>query len=72
MRGLCRKNGVKQLKVVYSREPPAPPHLMAPRESADARRCTPGSVAFVPAAMGLVLAANVIEDLLKGEDLWSV
>ena len=72
MRGLCRKNGVKQLKVVYSRESPAPPHLMAPRESADARRCTPGSVAFVPAAMGLVLAANVIEDLLKGEDLWSV
>jgi tRNA A37 threonylcarbamoyladenosine dehydratase len=72
MRGLCRKNGVQQLKVVYSKEPPATPHTLAPRESADARRCTPGSVAFVPAAMGLVLAANVIEDLLKGEDLWSV
>ncbi len=54
MRRELKKRGVKELKVVYSKEPPVPPQ----QESG-----VPGSVAFVPPAAGLILAAEVVRDL---------
>lgn len=57
MRRELRKRGIEHLKVVYSREQPA-----APPPDADGRR-TPGSVAFVPAVAGLILAGEVVRDL---------
>lgn len=54
MRRELKKRGVKELKVVYSKEPPVPPR----QESG-----VPGSVAFVPPAAGLILAAEVVRDL---------
>ena len=73
MRKELRKRGIQHLKVVYSREEPltplAPPEEEAPadnngtRPPSTARRATPGSISFVPAAAGLVLAGAVIRDL---------
>lgn len=73
MRKELRKRGINHLKVVYSEEEPltplAPPEEEAPpdaggtRPPSSARRATPGSIAFVPGAAGLVLAGAVIRDL---------
>lgn len=68
MRTECRKRGIRRLKVVYSQEPALPP---APGETPPpvpgTRRATPGSNAFVPAAAGLVLAGELIRDLIGFE-----
>lgn len=79
MRRELKKRGVKKLKVVYSKEPPLTPQPLpngadasnledgafaseaAPEASS--RRQTPGSVSFVPSAVGLILAGEVIKDL---------
>ena len=73
MRKELRKRGINHLKVVYSEEEPltpmAPPVEEAPAEMggtrppSSARRATPGSIAFVPGAAGLVLAGAVIRDI---------
>ncbi len=71
-----KKRGVKKLKVVYSKEPAMTPiddmaiscraHCICPPGTA--RKCTerrqvPGSNAFVPSVVGLILAGEVIKDL---------
>ena len=63
MRRELRKRGIEHVKVVYSTEPPLVP---APADEDAHRRTTPGSVAFVPAVAGLILAGEVIKDLIKG------
>ena len=80
MRRELRKRGVERLKVVYSREPPMTPlddlsvscraHCICPPGTA--RKCTqrrqvPGSNAFVPAVVGLIVAGEVVKDLAMGE-----
>lgn len=63
MRGRLRKEGIPKLKVVYSLEEPiqtAPTDEILPK----GKKTTPGSSPFVPAAMGLLLASNAINDLL--------
>ena len=62
MRRELRKRGIEHVKVVYSTEPALSP---APADEETGRRSTPGSVAFVPAVAGLVLAGEVIKDLIK-------
>ena len=62
MRRELRKRGIEHVKVVYSTEPALSP---APVDEDIPRRSTPGSVAFVPAVAGLVLAGEVIKDLIK-------
>ena len=76
MRHELRKRGIKKLKVVYSEEPPMRPvddmasscrtHCICPPGAA--RKCTerrdiPGSNAFVPSVVGLIIAGEVIKDL---------
>lgn len=72
MRKELRKRGVNHLKVVCSTELPTPPLRLgepeAPassqtRPGSAARRDTPGSTPFVPAAAGLLLASAVVRDL---------
>ena len=67
MRVELRKRGVAHLKVVYSKEEPT-----KPEESREApqggRRSVPGSTAFVPPAAGLIIAAEVVKDLTRGEE----
>lgn len=62
MRYELKKRGVRKLKVVYSKETPI--KVSAPLED-NARRSIPGSVAFVPASAGLIIAGEVINDLCK-------
>ena len=76
MRRELKKRGIQKLKVVYSKEPPLTPiddmtiscrtHCICPPGTA--RKCTqrrqvPGSNAFVPSVVGLIIAGEVIKDL---------
>ena len=61
MRRELKKRGIDHVKVVYSTEPALSP---APADEENARRATPGSVAFVPAVAGLVLAGEVVRDIV--------
>ena len=71
MRSECRKRGIDHLKVVYSTEIPKRPQeeltddSTCPQENRKgaARKDIPGSVSFVPAAAGLIMAGVVIRDL---------
>lgn len=64
MRRELKKREIKKLKVVYSQEKP-----LVPRESEEQmtsrRRQIPGSVAFVPSVAGLIIAGEVVKDLLN-------
>lgn len=79
MRHELKRRGIEKLKVVYSREPPVKPiedmaiscraHCICPPGTA--RKCTqrrqvPGSNAFVPSVVGLIIAGEVIKELSKG------
>ena len=76
MRRELKKRGVKKLKVVYSEEQPIRPiedmaiscrsHCICPpgaKHKCTERRDIPGSVAFVPSVVGLIIAGEVNKDL---------
>ena len=66
MRKECKKRGIQKLKVVYSEEEPIPSKLEGLEEELpEGRRALPGSVAFVPSVAGLIIAGEVIKDLVK-------
>ena len=62
MRTELRKRGVEHLKVVYSQE-----QARRPRETDEPseKRQIPGSTAFVPSVMGLIMAGEIIKDLAQ-------
>lgn len=65
MRRELKKRGVKKLKVVYSKEKALTP-LKGDIEEEDLnRRSIPGSVAFVPSVSGLIIASEVVKDLIN-------
>lgn len=83
MRYELKRRGIRKLKVVYSKEKPIPPiddmaiscrqHCICPPGTA--RKCTqrrqvPGSNAFVPSVVGLIIAGEVIKDItgFKGRE----
>ena len=69
MRGILRKEGIKKLKVVYSKENPLTPKSIDPSEAElTAKRVTPGSNAFVPTACGLLIGSEVLKDLIHKEN----
>ena len=61
MRYELRKRGVKHLKVVWSDEEAISPENPA----TEGKRIVPGSAPFVPGAAGLIIAGEVIKDLIK-------
>lgn len=63
MRKELKKREIAKLKVVYSQEQPLKPEK-DPNDLEGPRRATPGSVSFVPSAAGLILASEVIKDLI--------
>lgn len=73
MRRELKKRGIKKLKVVYSEEEPVVPDADSAENQVDAgtarqgskRRSTPGSTAFVPSVAGLIIAGEVIKDLIN-------
>ena len=73
-----KKRGVKKLKVVYSEEIPTRPiedmsiscrtNCICPpgaEHKCTERRDIPGSVAFVPSVAGLIIAGEVVKDLIR-------
>lgn len=62
MRRELKKRGVNHLKVVYSKEPPVKPGIS---EEVTGKRAVPGSVAFVPSVVGMIIASEVVKDLIK-------
>lgn len=76
MRRELKKRGVKHLKVVYSKEQPITPiddmaiscreHCICPpgaEHKCTDRRAIPGSTAFVPSVVGLIIASEVVKDI---------
>ncbi|MGN1147189.1 MAG: ThiF family adenylyltransferase [Lachnospiraceae bacterium] len=65
MRKELRNRGVESLKVVYSTEPALTPMLPEGEEAeVTGKRVTPGSIAYVPSVAGLMLAGEVIKDII--------
>lgn len=61
MRNLCKRNGIKKLKVVYSKEEPK----VTSKVVEGSTKPVPSSSAFVPAAAGIIIASAVVNDLIK-------
>jgi len=78
MRRELKKRNVDHLKVVYSKEQPLVPvddmanscrnHCICPpgaKHKCTDRRAIPGSISFVPSVVGLIMAGEVIKDIVK-------
>ena len=76
MRRELKKRGIKNLKVVYSKEKPIRPeedleiscrtHCICPpgtERTCTVRRDIPGSNAFVPSVVGLIIAGEIVKDI---------
>ena len=62
MRRELKSRGIKKLKVVYSKEPPVEQRI---REyDTVTKKMTPASIAFVPSVAGLIIAGEVIKDII--------
>lgn len=61
MRRELKKRGVEKLKVVYSKEEPIKPQFEEGEE------VVPGSVSFVPPVVGLIIAGEIVKDLIRVE-----
>ena len=64
MRKELRKRNVDSVKVVYSKEEPVVP-MTVDEEGNPIRSSVPGSISFVPSVAGLIIASEVVKDLLK-------
>lgn len=65
MRKECAKRGYKNVKVLYSTEEPLTPIGESREELPEGRRALPGSVSFVPSVAGLIIAGEVIRDIVS-------
>ena len=74
MRYELKRRGIKKLKVVYSKEKPIPPiadedpngenGCLSKADEVPGKRQVPGSTAFVPSVAGLIIAGEVIKDII--------
>ena len=64
MRRELKKRGVRKLKVVYSKEEPLKPLGRIEADPEAGRKDVPGSSAFTPSAAGLLIASEVVKDLI--------
>ena len=80
MRKELRKRNIENLKVIYSKEEPIKPeetsesscktNCICPpgtKRKCSIRNQVPGSISFVPSVAGLMIAGEVVRDILKGE-----
>ncbi len=61
MRKELKERNIKKLKVVYSKEEP----IKVETIKEDGKRAIPGSNAFTPSVAGLIIASEVVKDLLR-------
>lgn len=64
MRRELKKRNIRKLKVVYSKEEPVSPKFESDEESG-IKRQIPASIAYVPSVVGLIIAGEVINDIIK-------
>ena len=69
MRRELKKRGVKKLKVVYSTEPAITPTGETTETKGASGRPAPGSIAFVPSVAGLIVAGEVVKDIIVRNDM---
>jgi len=62
MRKELRNRGIEKLKVLYSKEEPI--KVSANEENAS-KKAIPGSISYVPSVAGLIIAGEVIKDIIK-------
>lgn len=74
MRKELRARGIKKLKVIYSKEEPIKvgeimeeglENITEEKENSQFRKKVPGSISFVPSVAGLIIAGEVIKDIVK-------
>jgi tRNA A37 threonylcarbamoyladenosine dehydratase len=69
MRTELKKRGVKRLKVVYSKEPARTPMEISSKTPTpcdeNSKKRSPASISFVPSAAGLIIASEVIKDIIN-------
>lgn len=61
MRKELKTRGIKKLKVIYSKEEPIKPMM----NDEEKTKLTPGSISFVPSVAGLIIAGEVVKDIIK-------
>jgi len=64
VRNELRARGIKKLKVLFSKELPIKPECLNECDKNN-RKKTPGSISFVPSVAGLIIAAEVVKDILN-------
>lgn len=62
MRRELKERGIKKLKVVYSKEEPIKTNCFD-----ENKKMIPASISFVPSVAGLIIAGEVIKDMIKNE-----
>ncbi|MBQ9035054.1 MAG: tRNA threonylcarbamoyladenosine dehydratase [Alphaproteobacteria bacterium] len=62
MRQELRRRGINHVRVVYSTEPALKPFAST---EISTKRQTPGSISYVPSVMGLLIAGEIIRDLIE-------
>lgn len=68
MRKELKVRGIKKLKVLYSKEEPikaSATNVNSVDENGKRVKPTPGSISFVPSVAGLIIAGEIIKDLIK-------
>lgn len=61
MRKELKQRGIKDLKVVFSKEEP----IKTKKFDEETKKQIPGSISFVPSVAGLIIAGEVIKDIIK-------
>ena len=59
-----KQRGIKKLKVIYSKEEPIKPQQISDQNQ-ETKKQVPGSISFVPSVAGLIIAGEVVKDLIK-------
>lgn len=63
MRRELKKRNIKNVKVLYSSEEPKKPNITLINE--ESKKVTPGSISFVPSVAGLMIAGEVVRDIIN-------
>lgn len=65
MRKELKDRNIKKLKVLYSKEEPIKINQNLKNDEENSKRIVPGSISFVPSVAGLIIASEVVKDIIK-------
>ena len=63
-----RNRGITKLKVVYSKEEPIKASAKYEGDKENSSKRVPGSISFVPSVAGLIIASEIVKDILNKEE----